>query len=90
MQTPQQLPHNEVWDLRVFHAPRNDQSEVTTTSKQKFTYADHCQMAYMMWQRMGKNNDAFHRGWCRFMESNPSLSDVMALVANYVYTTLDQ
>lgn len=89
MQTPNKLTDNEIDCLRKYIFDIKDQSEVTTTSGQKFSYSDHCLLAYMMWQRMGKNNAVFHRKWQSFMGNNCSLHEAMNLVAYHVVTFLD-
>lgn len=87
MQTPNQLTRDEITNLMQYlHACSQDKSPVTTTAKQRFTFADHCELAYSIWQRMGKDANELHRSWCAMFQSNPSVNDVMALVAYHVYT----
>jgi hypothetical protein len=85
MQSPRQLNGDEFHHLEQFRfAIPRDKSEVTCVGGQKFTFSDHCSLAYSIWQRMGKNDAALHRSWCAMMQSNPSQSDIMALVAYHV------
>ena len=85
MQKPSKLTYEEIQELRTFlsSVPRNKDS-VKVVGGQEFTFADHCEMAYMMWQRLGKNMHECHRAWCAMMQSNPTVCDVMALVAYHV------
>lgn len=50
----------------------------------EFTFEEHCQMAYLMWKRLGSSPQELHRAWCSMMQSNPDVTDVMALVAYHV------
>jgi len=42
-------------------------------------------MAFLIWRRMGRNNEATGAAWRRLMESNCPTQDVIALVAYYVF-----
>lgn len=89
MQSPKNLTENEVVNLTRYLAYSQDKSSVTTSAKQQFTFLDHCQLAYAIWQRLGKNKNELHRAWCAMMQSNPSVEDVMALVANHVVAVIN-
>ena len=89
MQTPKQLTDDEVFDLLKYLAYSQNKSTVTTTARQPFTFADHAQLAYSIWQRMGKDANELHRSWCAMFQSNPSVNDVMALVAYHVTAVIN-
>ena len=42
-------------------------------------------MAFLIWRRMGRSNEATGAAWRRLMESNCPTQDVIALVAYYVF-----
>lgn len=87
MQLPNELDREEIINLMQYlNACAQDKSPVNTTANQKFSFRDHCQLAYMIWQRVGKNEIELHRSWCAMLQSNPSVNDVMALVAFHVYS----
>ena len=58
-----------------------------TTAGELFDCNDHAAMAFLIWRRMGRNNDATGAAWRRLMESNCPTPDVMALVAFQVFNS---
>lgn len=90
----QDLPHDKAWELRsmltladIEYATYED--GVTTTNGNHFTYEDSCELAYMVWQRMGQNAEETHRAWCVMMQSNPTVTQVLEMVAYHVYLNRD-
>ena len=62
-----------------------DQLYACTMSGEFFDCADHALMAFLIWRRMGRNNESTGAAWCRLMQSNCPTQDVMALVAFHVF-----
>jgi len=60
-----------------------------TTAGEFFDCNDHALMAFQVWRRMGRNNEATGAAWRRLMESDCATPDVMALVAYHVFNSLD-
>jgi hypothetical protein len=58
-----------------------------TMAGELFDCADHAAMAFLIWRRMGRNNEATGSAWRRLMESNCPTPDVMALVAFHIFNT---
>lgn len=56
---------------------------ITTTAGEQFTYAEHCQMAALIYKRFGNNQRAATAAWCRMMENSTTASDFMRLVIDY-------
>ena len=61
-----------------------EQLSVRTMSGEFFDGADHALMAFQIWRRIGRNNEATGEAWRRLMQSDCPTADVMALVAFYV------
>ena len=59
-----------------------------TMSGELFDCSDHALMAFQIWRRMGRNNEATGSAWRRLMESDCPTQDVMALVAFYVFNEM--
>ncbi len=58
-----------------------------TTAGELFDCIDHAAMAFLIWRRMGRNNDATGAAWRRLMESNCPTPEVMALVAFHIFNS---
>ena len=58
---------------------------VRTIAGEHFDCADHAAMAFLIWRRMGRSNEATGAAWRRLMESNCPTQDVIALVAYCVF-----
>lgn len=65
-----------------------EQLSVRTMSGEFFDCDDHALMAFQIWRRMGRNNEATGEAWQRLMQSDCPTSDVMALVAFYVFRVI--
>lgn len=62
-----------------------DQLYACTMAGEFFDCGDHALMAFQIWRRMGRNNEATGAAWRRLMESDCPTQDVMALVAFHVF-----
>ncbi len=66
-----------------------DQLYARTTAGEFFDCADHALMAFQIYRRMGRSNEATGAAWRRLMQSDCATPDVMALVAFHVFNLLD-
>ena len=65
-----------------------DQLYACTMSGEFFDCADHALMAFLIWRRMGRNNESTGAAWRRLMEIDCPTPDVMALVAFHVFNSM--
>ncbi|MBI1249350.1 hypothetical protein GC197_16085 [bacterium] len=56
-----------------------------TMAGEFFDCSDHAAMAFLIWRRMGRDNEATGAAWRRLMESDCPTPDVIALVAFHVF-----
>ena len=56
-----------------------------TTADEVFDCHDHAAMAFLIWRRMGRNQESTGAAWRRLMQSNCPTEDVMALVAFHIF-----
>ena len=95
MQQPKQLTEEEILILKPYVFPwvkeksKNDIvfEPTMTTGKRPFTWLDHCQLAYTIWQRFGKNDMDFTDAWQRLMQNNCRVYEAMRLVAFHIWYT---
>ena len=62
----------------------SDRSPITTTNGETFTYADHCDLAVLIYRRFGRDIDVALKAWHRLMENNCTWQAYMALVSDAV------
>ena len=72
--------------LALIHDP--EQLSIRTMSGEFFDCADHALMAFQIWWRMGRNNEATGEAWRRLMQNDCPTPDVTALVAFYVFQVM--
>lgn len=72
--------------LALIHDP--EQLSIRTMSGEFFDCADHALMAFQIWRRMGRNNEATGEAWRRLMQNDCPTPDVTALVAFYVFQVM--
>ena len=65
--------------------PDPDRLYAKTTSAEFFDCSDHALMAFQIWRRMGRSNEAAGAAWRRLMQNDCPTQDVMALVAFHVF-----
>ena len=55
-------------------------SDITTTSGETFTLAEHRDLARLVFKRFGRNAEAAAEAWQRLMENSTSVSEFMDLI----------
>ena len=87
LKSPELVSVEEREQLRPFLSLiRNpDKLYARTMTGETFDCADHAAMAFLIWRRMGRNNEATGGAWRRLMESNCPTPDVIALVAFHIF-----
>ena len=69
--------------------PDPDQLYACTMSGEFFDCSDHALMAFQIWRRMGRSNEAAGAAWRRLMQNDCPNEDVMALVAFHVFNRMN-
>lgn len=55
-------------------------SDVTTTAGERFTQAEHAEMAWLIFKRFGRDDEAAAAAWRRMMQNGCAVADFMQLV----------
>jgi len=74
--------------LRAFTNPQHPEHITANTAAGPFSAMDHGQLAFLVWRRMGMNNDAATHAWRKMLGNDCPVSDFMELVAWYYRTTI--
>lgn len=58
----------------------SDQTAITTTSGKRFSYADSCMMAFLVYRRFGRDLTAATRAWNRLLQNDCSEAQFAELI----------
>jgi hypothetical protein len=61
---------------------------LTTANGYSYTKRDACQLAYSIWLRFGRDDEASTQAWCKLSEGDTPVADFKRLVDAHLHTFL--